>query len=290
MTDTVSPPLDERNPRSAERALRVMEVLLARTQPAPAAWIARECGIPRSSVYPILAVLARHGIAHHDASRRLWSLGTRVHEVGADHPTLGECVAVLNAFDRRTALLDPGEIARRGGLALERTTRALVALQAEGLVSHTGDGRFGLGLYLAALAARIGPVERLRTAARQALATLRDETGETANLLIRDGNTVLYLDQIESQRALRHTGWAGRAVPLAGTAVGNALLSDGGVFVAVDAVEVGVTAVSARIPADEFAAVVSITGPSARLRGGNLDVARRQVAAAAREISDALKS
>ena len=290
MADKVSAHLDGRNPRSAERALRVMEVLIARTQPAPAAWIARECGIPRSSVYPILNVLARHQIARHDAGRRLWSVGPRVQEVGADQPSLRDCVSVLNAFDRRSAQLDPGEIARRAGLRLDRTSRALLALQAEGLVSHTGDGRFGLGLYLAALAARIGPVERLRTAARQALAELRDQTGETANLLIRDGNTVLYLDQIESQRALRHTGWAGRSVPLAGTAVGNALQSDGGVFVAVDAVEIGVTAVAARIPAAEFDAVVSITGPSARLRAGNLDVARRQVAAAALDIAGALNA
>ena len=148
---------------------------------------------------------------------------------------------------------------------------------------------FALGLRLVGLAARIGPVDRLRTAARPTLLDLRDRTGETANLLIRDGHTVLYLDQVESQLALRHSGWVGRTVPLAGTAVGAALLGHAGAQVAVNAVEVGVTAVACWVPATEDpAAVVSVTGPSARLRGISLQRARDAVEAAATTISESL--
>jgi IclR family acetate operon transcriptional repressor len=288
MTDS-QPRLTGHDARSADRALNVLDALALRAQSASATWIARACDIPRSSVYPILAVLLKHGMVKHDASRRMWALGPRLLEFGDVRPTLEECVAVLDAFGRRSSQMDPGEIARRTKFDLVRVTGALTALEQEGLVFRTGDGRFALGLRLAARAARIGPVERLRTAARPGLVTLRDQTGETANLLARDGDRVLYLDQVESERELRHSGWVGRSVPLAGTAVGAALLDGHGVHVAVDAVEIGVTAVATRIPIDGLAAVVSVTGPSARLREANLDLARRQVAATARLIRDALR-
>ena len=48
---------------------------------------------------------------------------------------------------------------------------------------------------------------------------LRDATSETANLIILDGDHAIYIDQVESSYALRHSGWVGRRVPLAGTAL-----------------------------------------------------------------------
>jgi DNA-binding IclR family transcriptional regulator len=275
--------------RSADRALAVIDLLAQRGRPTAAAWIARECGIPRSSVYPILAILRDRRYAVYDDRRRTWEAGPRAQEIASEVPTLAESVRVLDAFDQRVAQLDPLELARRTGLDLARVTRTLHALEAEGLVIHSGDGRFALGLRLAGLAARIGPVDRLRTASRPVLLVLRDRTGETANLLVKDGPTALYLDQVESQLRLRHSGWVGRSVPLAGTAVGAALLGGVGAQVAISAVEIGVTAVACAIRTNvEPASVVSVTGPSARLRGSSLPRARAAVEDAARLIAAAL--
>lgn len=240
-------------------------------------------------MYPLLAVLRRARYATYDARRRAWEAGPRLQEVGAGAATIAEAVAVLDAFTQRDAALAPVELATRTGLVIDRVGRVLLALEAEGLVSHGGAGRFTLGLRLAGLGARIGPVDRLRTAARSVLMDLRDRTGETANLLIRDHATVLYLDQVESQLALRHSGWVGRSVPLAGTAAGSALLGRSGAQVAINAVEVGVTAVAAWIPGTtDPAAVVSVTGPSARLRGSSLQRARDAVEASAISIGSHL--
>lgn len=275
--------------RSADRVLAVIDLLAERGRPTAATWIARECGIPRSSVYPILATLRDRRYAVYDDVRRTWEAGPRVQEIASEGPTIAESVRVLDAFDQRVAQLDPLELARRTGLDLARVSRTLHALEAEGLVTHSGDGRFALGLRLVGLAARIGPVDRLRTAARPVLLALRDRTGETANLLIKDGQRVLYLDQVESQLTLRHSGWVGRSVPLAGTAAGAALLGGVGAQVAISAVEVGVTAIACAIPTSVAPApVVSVTGPSVRLRGTSLPRARAAVEEAARLIAAAL--
>lgn len=277
--------------RSAERVLAVIDLLAVRGRPMGATRIAAECGIPRSSVYPLLAVLEARRFAMYDPKRRTWEAGPRLQEVGSVASTIEESVRVLDAFNQRDTGLAPAELAGRTSLDLERVSRALHALEAEGMVSHSGDGRFTLGLRLAGLAARIGPVDRLRTAARPVLVDLRDRTAETANLLIRDGATVLYLDQVESPLALRHSGWVGRSVPLAGTAVGSALLGHAGPQVAINAVEVGVTAVACWIPGTaEPAAVVSVTGPSARIRGASLQRARDAVEAAAVSIAADLEN
>jgi DNA-binding IclR family transcriptional regulator len=63
------------------------------------------------------------------------------------------------------------------------------------------------------MAARIAPVDQLRTVARPLLTDLRDETGETANLLVRGGTSVIYLDEVESRHTLRHSGCTRRPEP-----------------------------------------------------------------------------
>jgi len=132
-------------------------------------------------------------------------------------------------------------------------------------------------------------VNYLRTLARPHLVALRNVTRETANLVVRDGLDAVYLDQVESQRSLRHSGWSGRAIPIAGTATGAALSGEFGAKVAADAVESGVTAVACRIPIDHApAAAVSVIGPTFRLRGSILQHVRTEVESAARRIAEDL--
>lgn len=290
MEDAAADELDDPTvARSAERVLAIIDMLAEHGRPMRATRIALDCSIPRSSVYPLLTAMQARRYASYDARRRTWEAGPRLQEVGSVAPSIAEAIQILDAFTQRDGALAPTELALRTGIELDRAGRALHALEVEGMVSHSGDGRFTLGLRLAGLAARIGPVDRLRTAARMVLLDLRDRTGETANLLIRDGATVLYLDQVESSLALRHSGWVGRSVPLAGTAVGSALLGHAGAQVAINAVEVGVTAVACWIPGTtDPAGVVSVTGPSARVRGASLQRARDAVERAAAAIATEL--
>ena len=117
---------------------------------------------------------------------------------------------------------------------------------------------------------------------------LRDVTGETANLIVQDGDFGLYIDQVESHSPLRYSGWVGRRVPMAGTATGAAFQEPFTPHVVADAVEVGVTAIASRIGDVYPPLAVSILAPTARLEMTGVERAAHWVEAVARQIADRL--
>lgn len=274
--------------KSADRALGLLEALAARSEPAPALALARECGIPRSSTHQLLNVLRARGFVEYHPEARAWSLGRRARELADGGPTIEQAVRVLAGFDRATPTLTLAEIAERASLPAPTVARVLEALEELELVA-SADGRYWLGIRLAALAARIEPLDRLREVARPSLFDLRNETGETANLVIREGGHLLYLEQVESPHALRHAGWAGRTFPLEGSAAGAALATGPDeVAVRLEGVEPGVGAVARRLPPPvDVPAVVSVTGPTVRLTPERLDAICEAVRAAAARIAAA---
>ena len=284
MTERLTPALGAS--RSADRALRVLDLLERRGTGLPTMAVALECGIPKSSAHQLLNTMRDRGFVRYDRNRRTWAVGDRAREIGAEAPTIPTALQILESFDRQAVRQTAAAVARRTGLDVDRVERALSVLESEGLVVAASGGLYSLGLRAIRLAARIEPIELLRTIALPLLSELRDLTGETANLLVQDGTQVVFLVQMESPRALRHSGWAGRTVPMAGTASGAALSGSGGARVATDAVEVGITAVACRIPWSGYPpAAVSITAPSFRLVGSELKLAKRQVEATASRIA-----
>jgi urocanate hydratase len=114
---------------------------------------------------------------------------------------------------------------------------------------------------------------------------LAEATGESAYLAVRERTSAVYLTAAESSRAIRHTGWVGRTVPLDITAVGAALTGDGSPVAHrnVGAVEPDVSAAVAPVvgPDGDVVAAISVLGPAQRLRGRALDVTAAAVLAAA---------
>lgn len=254
----------------------------------PSMAIANECRIPRATVYRLLEALRARDYVTYDRTSRSWSLGPRLFAIGAGVPTIAQVLQVLEAFDTATPRLSVADLAARTGLDLGTASRLARLMSDEGLLLADEHGRLALGLRVVALAARAEPIEHLVRTARPILERLRDQTGETANLLVRDGANALYLDQAESPRALRVSGWAGRRIPLAGSASGAALGSPG-VHVVSDAVEPGVIAVACGIRGiGAIQAAVSVTAPIARLHGSLLVHAEAAVGEAAAAIGIAL--
>jgi DNA-binding IclR family transcriptional regulator len=267
------------------REVDVLALLASAARPVPAAMIARECGIPRSSTYAILHELAAAGYA--EPADGGFRSGPRARDL-AGGATIAGALAVLECFDQDVTGLSPAELCRRSGLPLARIEPLVADLVAAGLLAES-DGQVALGVRVAALAARSGPLHRLRAAARPVLAELRDATGETANLIVRDGDEAVYLDQVESPHALRHAGWAGRRIALDRGAAAGALTGATGAQVARDAVEVGVTAVACRVPrAGDPPAAVSVTAPTARMTARRLNGCRTAVRRAAERLAEVL--
>jgi DNA-binding IclR family transcriptional regulator len=69
--------------KSAERAMRVLAVLARYARPVPTMMLARECGIPKSSMHHLLNSMRAFDFVVYYESERAWGLGIAVFELGS---------------------------------------------------------------------------------------------------------------------------------------------------------------------------------------------------------------
>ncbi len=274
---------------SADRVLDVLEYLSRRTDAVPAARIGAACGVPRSTMYNLLNTLKARRYVSYRSRERTWTLGPAASELSTAAPLFVHGVAVLRALASESRSLTLREIAAAAGLSQIIVDRIVPYLVESDLLHEAPNGTYALGLELVGLASRVGWVDRLRIACRPHLVRLRDATQETANLIVRDGDHALYIDQVESRYALRHSGWVGRRVPLQGTATGAAFADHSTSHVVANAVELGVTSITCAIGLTDEEAAVGITAPSWRLEEFGIWRAQGMVEAVAREITERLR-
>lgn len=141
----------------------------------------------------------------------------------------------VQALDRALGLLEIlsassgltlTELATRSEQAVATVFRALVTLQARGIVEleepgqvwHVGSGAFRVG---SAFLRRTKVVER----ARQPMDQLMRDTNETSNLGIEAGDQVLFLAQVETYEAIRAFFPPGTMGPMHVSGIGKALLA-----------------------------------------------------------------
>ena len=70
---------------AAHQALTVLAHLGRQAGPVPAAAVARDLGLPRSTTYQLLATLAATGFVVHLVDERRWSLGLAAYELGTGY-------------------------------------------------------------------------------------------------------------------------------------------------------------------------------------------------------------
>jgi DNA-binding IclR family transcriptional regulator len=112
------------------------------------------------------------------------------------------------------------------GVARSTAHRMLATLQYEGFVRQDPLSKaYGAGPKL--LEIGLGAVRSLdvRAAARPALEELSGETGETAHVVILDGTHILFVDSVESTRAVRVGSRVGMTMPAHCTAAGKVILA-----------------------------------------------------------------
>jgi DNA-binding IclR family transcriptional regulator len=138
------------------------------------------------------------------------------------------------AFDLLEALGEGGELgvtelAERTGLVPSTAHRLLATLVKRDYVTQNAiSGRYLLGYKVAEVASGLEQrLSRLRAAARPHLESVRQATGETANLVILDGDHVVYVDQVEGTRRVRMFTVVGTAALAHTTGSGKAILAYG---------------------------------------------------------------
>ena len=111
-------------------------------------------------------------------------------------------VAVLRALEA-TGPAGLAELQAATGLPRATAHRLATALEQHGLVRRDPDGRFCLGLGLVALGRAAADGFPLAELARPALAALRDETGESVQLFVREGDGRRCVVSLQSAHGLR---------------------------------------------------------------------------------------
>lgn len=176
---------------------------------------------------------------------------------------------MLDALGERP--LGLAELVEATGLPRATAHRLAVALEAHGLVRRDREGRFALGTRLVALGRQAAQAVPLTDAAREALEALRDETGESVQLYVREGDRRVCVAALESPHGLRTIVPAGAVLPLGVGSAGRLLGDDPRErarpwIETVGEREAGVASVSAPVrDADgEVVAAVSVSGPIER--------------------------
>lgn len=142
-------------------------------------------------------------------------------------PGLERGLRILGEFSRSERVLTPPELARRLGVPRSTVFRLLVTLENMGFVERTPDGRaYRLGLAVLRLGfeylASLGLVEH----SRPLLEALRDGTGYSASLVVRDGRDIVYLYRSAPRSPFATTVAVGTRLPAHATVLGHVLLGD----------------------------------------------------------------
>ena len=218
---------------------------------------------------------------------------------------LDKSVAILAALAEEGPLSLAG-LVEATGLSRPTAHRLAAALESHRLVGRDGAGRYRLGLRLLGWAGAVSTELGLVEAARPVLEALRDETGESAQLFVRDGDSRLCVAASERPAGLRDTVPIGAVLPIDRGSAGKVLLAfgpDAGRFPGLDADELetvrrrgwaasvaeredGVCSVSAPVldPGGRIHAAVGVSGPINRLGRQPGKQLAAPVVAAAREL------
>jgi DNA-binding IclR family transcriptional regulator len=240
--------------------------------------------------------------------------------------SVDRALAILEAL-ARVGEAGVTELAADLGVHKSTAFRLVATLESHGLVEQSGDrGKYRLGVGVLRLAgattARLDVVQEARPVCRK----LAADTGETVNVAVLADRSAFYLDQVAGSSALQPHNWVGQHIPLHATSNGKVLLSgldphrldevlgslagytdmtitrrealreevrrvrETGYAVAVDELEVGLTAAAAPIrnAHGDVIASMSVSGPTFRLDDESLALAVPLLVEAATEVSHRL--
>ena len=142
-------------------------------------------------------------------------------------PALQRGLAILGSFDRDRTVLTMVELARINALPRATAFRLAHTLEAMGfLVREPGGQGYRLGPAVLSLGFGYLAGLELPGIARPVLERLRDATGASAHLAVRDGVEIVYLVQVSGQSALTSNIGVGSRLPAYGSTMGRALLLD----------------------------------------------------------------
>lgn len=142
-------------------------------------------------------------------------------------PGLERGLRLLCEFSRNEPVLTGAELARRVEAPRSTVFRLLMTLESMGFVERTEDGRaFRLGLAVLRLGFEYLASLGIAALAQPLIERLRDRSGRSANLVVRDGRDVVYIVRATSSSPFGSSVTVGTRFPAHATALGQLLLGD----------------------------------------------------------------
>lgn len=138
--------------------------------------------------------------------------------------SLDRALDIVEAFSPAKSEYGLTELSKHLGIPKATTHRLLIALVRRGYVTVV-DHRYRLGTRVLAVAHAAVSARELRAVAQPQLHRLRERTGETVHLAVRDGAEVVYTDKVDSWHSVRPHTWIGFRACVHSTSLGKALLS-----------------------------------------------------------------
>jgi DNA-binding IclR family transcriptional regulator len=144
-------------------------------------------------------------------------------------PTGAKTLVLLDLLSRHGAGLTVAEATRRSGFTQNLVFRLLKTLVLMGYATQREDSKaYVLTHRLLELTGPRQGDRSLALCAHEALRRLRDETGETVQLVVEAGGKGLVLEQFRGSHPLQVCGEVGMRVPLYSCAPGKAILASWG--------------------------------------------------------------
>lgn len=138
--------------------------------------------------------------------------------------SLARGLAVLKSFGRDSAEMTLSEVASATGLSPAVARRFLLTLVNLGYLAQVGK-RFVLTPRVMELSASYLESMNLAEVAQPHLQRIRDGTGDSVSLTVRDGLDIIHLCHVQTQRLLRFAVASGSRVPAYVSATGRAILA-----------------------------------------------------------------
>lgn len=130
---------------------------------------------------------------------------------------------VLHTLARPEAPIRLGELAEYAGVPKATTHRILSALTEEGYAAADGEGRYGPGVQLRALAAQVLSDDAVGI--DSVLRALQQRIGQAVHLAVLSGDQATYTHKVDPGHAYRIATEVGMPLPLHASAAGKVLLA-----------------------------------------------------------------
>ena len=140
-------------------------------------------------------------------------------------PAAEKALDILELMADQAEGLTQTEIANGLGRSIHEIYRILLLLEKRGYIIRTQSDRFRLSLRLFELAHRHPPVNRLVECALPAMRELAANADQSCHLIVREGQNVLVVLQIDSPLPMRYSVALGSHFPMLETSSGAVLLA-----------------------------------------------------------------